>query len=103
LANTTGKGDLNTFIEGITDGLADILAAKVMAKITIPQREGAAAVPPRLLTVEQAATYLGRTVDAVQHMVAARRLPTVRDGRRVFLDIRQLDQWITQNTERAEN
>lgn len=54
------------------------------------------------MTVEQAATYLGRTKEAVQHMVAARKLPVVRDGRRVFLDIHELDRWIGQNTELAE-
>ena len=35
-------------------------------------------------------------------MTAARKLPTVRDGRRVFVDIRELDRWIERNTEPAE-
>lgn len=46
------------------------------------------------MTVEQAASYLGRTKEAVQHMIHAGKLPTVRSDRRVFLDRLDLDQWI---------
>ena len=51
----------------------------------------------RLLTVEEAAAYLGRTKEAVQHLIAAAKLPVVKSDRRVFLDIRDLDIWIEQN------
>jgi excisionase family DNA binding protein len=57
---------------------------------------------PRLLTVDQAAAYLGRSKEAIQHMTAARKLPVVRDGRRVFLDVRELDRWIELSKEPAE-
>ena len=66
-------------------------------------KDGRGAVRPRLLTVEQAAVYMGRSKAAVQHMVAGKRLPVVRDRHRVFLDIRELDRWIESNTERAED
>ena len=49
---------------------------------------------PRLLTVDQAAIYLGRTKEAVQHMVSVGKVPTVRTDRRVFLDRNDLDHWI---------
>jgi len=58
-------------------------------------------VKPVLLTVEQAAAYLGRTKEAVQHLIAERKVPVVRADRRVFLDARDLDQWIEQNKERG--
>jgi excisionase family DNA binding protein len=48
------------------------------------------------LNVEEAAVYLGRTKEAVQHLIAAGKLPVVKPDRRVFLDIRDLDQWIEQ-------
>ena len=54
-------------------------------------------VSARLLTVEQAATYIGRTKEAVQHMVSRGKLPTVRTDRRVFIDRNDLDQWIEDN------
>jgi excisionase family DNA binding protein len=60
------------------------------------------AVTPRLLTVEQAAVYLGRSKASVQHLIAERRLPVVREGRRIFLDVRELDRWIAANTEPAQ-
>ncbi len=61
----------------------------------------AATVTPRLLSIDQAATYLGRSKTSVQHLVAQRRIPVVREGRRVFLDVRELDSWITSNSEPA--
>ncbi|MBM3773964.1 MAG: helix-turn-helix domain-containing protein [Acidobacteria bacterium] len=64
-------------------------------------QDGPAAVKPVLLTVEQAAAYLGRTKEAVQHLIAERKVPVVRADRRVFLDARDLDQWIEQNKERG--
>ena len=57
-------------------------------------------VRPRLLTVEQAAAYIGRTKDAIQHMIASCKVPTVRSDRRVFIDIRDLDSWIDENKHR---
>jgi excisionase family DNA binding protein len=58
-------------------------------------------VRPRLLTVEQAAVYIGRTKDAVHHMIASSKLPTVRSDRRVFIDMRDLDSWIEENKQRG--
>jgi excisionase family DNA binding protein len=85
------------------DAMIETLAAAVASKIRIEAVSRAdGKIQPRLLTVDQAAEYLGRTKAAVQHMVAARRLPLVRDGRRIFLDVRELDRWIEQNTEKAE-
>jgi excisionase family DNA binding protein len=54
-------------------------------------------VRPRLLTVEQSAVYIGRTKEAVQHIIASGKLSTVRSDRRVFIDIRDLDTWIEEN------
>jgi excisionase family DNA binding protein len=86
------------------DSIIDALASAVAAKLrdTLRDSSGSTSVAPRLLTVDQAAVYLGRSKEAVQHMVAARKLPVVRDGRRVFLDVRELDKWINQNSAAAE-
>jgi excisionase family DNA binding protein len=45
---------------------------------------------PLLLTVEQAARKLGRTVPAVEHLIREGRLPVVRFDRRVFIDTRDI-------------
>jgi excisionase family DNA binding protein len=85
----------------LLDALAERVAEKVRASLA--ENGGGMAVRPRLLTVEQAAVYLGRTKDAIQHLVAGRKLPVVRDGRRVFLDVQDLDRWIENHTELAED
>lgn len=51
----------------------------------------------RLYSVPEAAFYLGRTVDALREMIWAGKLPCVQDGRRKFLDIRDLDEFIDRN------
>lgn len=51
---------------------------------------------PRLLTVEQAADYIGRTKSAVEHMIHRGELSgcLVRRDRRVHLDRLAIDRWL---------
>jgi excisionase family DNA binding protein len=58
---------------------------------------GGTTIQPMLLDVKQAATYLGRSEQSVQHLIASRDLPVVRHGRRVHLHRPDLDTWIEQN------
>ncbi len=88
-------------MDGLIELLADRVAAKVRAELSTDGSR--CTVQPRLLTVKQAAVRIGRSKEAVQHMVAVRKLPIVRDGRRVFLDIQDLDRWIEANKEPAHN
>jgi excisionase family DNA binding protein len=75
------------------DRLLETLAEKLAAKLSQePSR-----LYPRLMTIDQAAVYLGRTREAVQHLVASGKVPTVRADRRVFLDRNDLDKWIDDN------
>src|SRR2546425_130598 len=60
------------------DVLIDALAERVAAKVVERTQPGGAPVKPRLLTVDQAAVYIGRTKEAVQHMISGGKLPTVR-------------------------
>jgi excisionase family DNA binding protein len=48
----------------------------------------------RLMTVNEAAKYLGRTPWALRHLIATKALPVVRMGRSVRLDRRELDRWV---------
>jgi Helix-turn-helix domain len=48
----------------------------------------------RLLTVQQAGTYIGRSPKAVRCMIARGILPKVSGDARVMVDIKDLDQWI---------
>ncbi len=48
----------------------------------------------RLYTVPEAAYYLGRTVDGLREMLYASKLPYIKDGRRVLLDVKDMDAYI---------
>ena len=75
------------------DRLLEALAEKLAGKLSQePTR-----LYPRLMTVDQAAVYLGRTREAIQHLVSSEKVPTVRTDRRVFLDRHDLDKWIDDN------
>ena len=78
-------------LEGLIGAIAKRVAHQVKAELA---QDSAMTLKPRLLTVEQASVYLGRTEDAVQHMVANGKIQTVRIDRRVFIDVRDLDQLI---------
>jgi len=69
--------------------LSDFDAAFVKIKAEVS--DNASVLRPRLLTVEQAAVYMGRSEEAMQHMVANGKVPTVRMDRRVFVDVRDLE------------
>jgi excisionase family DNA binding protein len=75
------------------DALLEILAEKLANRLTQePSR-----LLPRLLTIEQAAAYVGRTREAMQHLSSSGKIPTVRADRRIFLDRLDLDKWIDEN------
>ncbi len=52
------------------------------------------AVPKRLYSVKEAGKYLGRSAWAIRHLIWSGELPQVRQGRRVFVDILDLEQFV---------
>ncbi len=54
----------------------------------------------RLYSVEEAAVYLGRTVWAVRHMLWDGKLPYLKDGKRIFLDQKDMRRFIEANKTR---
>jgi excisionase family DNA binding protein len=92
-------GEFETMQEPLLDSLVQAIADRVMAKIR-PELSGgvpSSRVQPALFSVKEAAVYLGRSEQAVQHLIFQRDLPVVRVGRRVHLDRRDLDAWIEKN------
>lgn len=69
------------------DALADAIAARVAARLQRSEE-------PRLLSVDNAAKYIGRTPKAVRHMIANGTISVIRDGGRIHLDRADLDRWI---------
>lgn len=83
---------LDRWLSAVAEQIAHQVAERLKTEPAL--QSSAHRTGPRLMTVEQAASYLGRTKEAVQHMIHAGKLPTVRSDRRVFLDRFDLDQWI---------
>jgi len=75
------------------DRLLEILAEKLATRLS----QEPSCLYPRLLTIDQAALYVGRTREATQHLAASGKIPTVRTDRRVFIDRLDLDRWIEQH------
>ncbi len=50
--------------------------------------------PRRLMTVQEGAVYLALSEREIYNMLANKELTGVRHGRRLMLDIRDLEDWI---------
>jgi excisionase family DNA binding protein len=61
-----------------------------------------AGIRKRLYTVEETAEYLGRTPWAVRHMIWNGMLPAVKIGRRIQVDIRDMDALIERSKSNVE-
>lgn len=80
----------------VTDPLVQAIAERTAALLR-PALEHYQSVQPRLMTVDQAGIYLGRTGKAVRQLVDRGTLPAVRADGRVMLDREDLDRWIRDN------
>jgi excisionase family DNA binding protein len=54
-------------------------------------------LPKRLYTLPEAARYLGRTLWSMRELVWAGKIPIIRDGKRIFVDIKDLELYITKH------
>lgn len=59
-------------------------------------------IDKRLYSIKDAAEYLGRSIWSIREMIWAGKLPYVKDGRRILLDINDIDDWITENKTRFD-
>ena len=63
-------------------------------------RQASEQIKPRLLTVKEAAIYLGRSIPSLRELIWAGSLPIIRVGKRIHLDIEDLGKWIEQHKTR---
>ena len=76
----------NLSFEVVMEVLAEKLATQLSRE---PSR-----LYPRLMTIDQAAVYLGSTREVMRRLVGPGNVPTVQIDGRVFLDRLDLDRWI---------
>lgn len=50
--------------------------------------------PKRLLSIKNSAEYMGRGIYGIRELIWSGQIPIVRDGRKIFLDILDLDRYI---------
>jgi len=81
----------------VLDTIARHVAERVEEQVLEHLEQAVPRVQPVLLSVKDAAVYLGRSEQAIQHLIFSHELPVVRVGRRVHLDRRDLDLWIEKN------
>lgn len=81
-------------------GAGDAFAAVIQDAVEAAIRKAlnlSEATNRRLMTVEEAAAYLSLSEREIHNMIALKDLKCVRRGRRVMLDIRDINQWIEEN------
>jgi len=54
-------------------------------------------IKKRLYSIEEAAIYLGRSIWSVRELIYGGKLPSVKVGKRVHLDINDLNLFIEKN------
>lgn len=54
-------------------------------------------IAKRLFNLKEAALYMGRPVWGIRSLIWAGKLPYIQDGRKQFIDVRDLDSYIEQN------
>lgn len=94
LAETACCGIPRFIIFSMNDNVQSIADAVIARLRPLLQQR---AVQPRLLTVAQAAVYLGRTEKAIRHLVASGSLPSVRSDLWIMMDVQDMDAWIRAN------
>jgi excisionase family DNA binding protein len=87
----------DTTLQMLVGSIAEQVVARVKADIAAHMTQVVGRVQPALLNVKEAAIYLGRSEQAIQHLIFQKDLPVVRAGRRVHLDRKDLDAWIEKN------
>ena len=54
-------------------------------------------LPKRLYTLSEAAHYLGRTLWSMRELVWKGSIPIVREGKRIFVDVTDLEAYVSKN------
>jgi excisionase family DNA binding protein len=91
-------------LESMLIELVELLAARIATSLSKHPQATQSLLRPRLLTVKQAAVYLGRSEKAVYHMAKRGAFPIVQTEAcgRVMFDVQDLDRWIEENKDGRE-
>jgi excisionase family DNA binding protein len=48
----------------------------------------------RLYDIKEAAFYLGRSVDSLRELIWNGKVPFIKDGKRIYLDVRDMEAYV---------
>lgn len=85
-----------TLLDPLVTALAEQLAALLQ-----PVLAGRSQIRKRLLTVAEAAQYLGRSPKAIHALVERGKIPVVRVDSRRFFDVVDLERWVEKHKRHA--
>jgi excisionase family DNA binding protein len=90
----------NDFIAAMIEDAVERSVRKVLAE---GSAQGRSRDQPRLFSIPEAAHHLGCSRRSVTYMLARGELSCVRHGRRTLIDVRDLDEWVTQAKRKGPN
>jgi excisionase family DNA binding protein len=81
--------DLDIIADKVAERLFDrILPHLDRPKISVSEK--------KLYSIREAAEVLGRGTWAIRHLVANKKIPVVRDGKRIFIEKCVIDSWVAE-------
>jgi len=51
----------------------------------------------RLFSLQDTSIYLGRSINGVRQMLWDGKMPFIKDGKRIFIDLKDIEIWIEKN------
>jgi hypothetical protein len=66
-------------------------------KSTFWKNNGVFTGSKRLYNLKEASTYLGRSIWGARELIWSGKIPVVRDGRKIFIDILDLEKFVEEN------
>jgi len=70
---------------------------KKAQRITNPPR----VLSKRLYSIKDGSIYLGRSEWALREMLWAGKMPYIKDGKRILIDLQDMNEWIDRNKTRS--
>jgi len=75
----------------LVEAVLDVVRRQVLSEIQEQEEQSKPVSSKRLLTVAEAAEYMGRTENAMRQLIHKKLIPVVRFGRNIRIDIRDLE------------
>ena len=72
---------------------------EILGDVSVKRLRSVLQIPKRLYKYGEAAVYIGRSEQAVRHLVMKKAFPIHRYDGKPMIDVRDLDAWIENNKE----